>query len=423
MTRTIIFDATRLVTRLERSAPTGVDRVCLAYAEWLLAKNDIILVPVRSRSGRLVALKPDWFARQVAEMRVRWSDHDRPREIELEAALWRSLREPRETRNAVRSPPPRAEPKVSKTKKLRLLPRIMNSRPLPAQPNAIYLNVGHTGLEQPDILSAMRDAGHQVIVLLHDLIPITHPEYCRPGDDLRHHQRVETVLRYATAVIVNSAYTGHEFTKHALARDVQPPPIHVAHLGLDPVFAPQIRTARNDAPYFLHIGTIEARKNLAFLLALWRRLDEALGHETPQLVLVGRFGWENEAVLDHLERTPGFDTLVHQVSGLADAALANLIANARAVLAPSSVEGFDLPAVEARVMGTHLIASDIEAHREVAPDAVLVDPLDGPAWIAAIIDALKSPSNQPVSTGFTWAQHFLVIERLLSSDFDHRANA
>jgi hypothetical protein len=26
-------------------------------------------------------------------------------------------------------------------------------------------------------------------------------------------------------------------------------------------------------PYFVHVGTIEARKNLAFLLTVWRRLQ------------------------------------------------------------------------------------------------------------------------------------------------------
>ena len=40
----ILYDASRLMSRAERSAPTGVDRVCLAYAEWLLARPDVLVL-------------------------------------------------------------------------------------------------------------------------------------------------------------------------------------------------------------------------------------------------------------------------------------------------------------------------------------------------------------------------------------------
>ena len=48
----ILYDASRLMSRADRSSPTGVDRVCLAYAEWLLARPDVLVLPegtVRSR--------------------------------------------------------------------------------------------------------------------------------------------------------------------------------------------------------------------------------------------------------------------------------------------------------------------------------------------------------------------------------------
>ena len=86
-------------------------------------------------------------------------------------------------------------------------------------------------------------------------------------------------------------------------------------------------------PYFVHVGTIEARKNLALLLTLWRRLEERLGERTPSLVLVGRYGWENEAVLDHLQRSPNLRGIVHQAANLSDEVLARLMRGARAVLA------------------------------------------------------------------------------------------
>ncbi len=177
------------------------------------------------------------------------------------------------------------------------------------------------------------------------------------------------------------------------------------------------RTAVTAArPYFLHVGTIEARKNLAFLLTVWRRLQETMGAETPRLVLVGRYGWENEAVLDHLQRSPNLRGLVHQAENLPDCALSALMRGARAMVAPSSVEGFDLPAVEASAMGVPLIASDIAAHRELVPHARLIDPLDGLGWLSALEDWTRNPPVAPPYSAPDWARHFNVVQdRVLSS--------
>ncbi len=237
------------------------------------------------------------------------------------------------------------------------------------------------------------------------LIPITHPEFCRPGDDEKHRARVLTTLHHASRVLVNSHYTASELAAFAKREGIAPPPIDAIHLGLEPTFLvpPAAPTPR---PYFVHIGTIEARKNLAFLLTIWRRLQERMGDTAPQLVLVGRYGWENEAVLDHLERSPALRGLVHQASDLPDSALATLMASARALVAPSSVEGFDLPAVEASALGVPLIASDIPAHRELVPDAQLIDPLDGLGWLDALEKATRHPPKAPPYIAPTWDRHF-----------------
>ena len=135
---------------------------------------------------------------------------------------------------------------------------------------------------------------------------------------------------------------------------------------------------------------------------------------TPSLVLVGRYGWENEAVLDHLQRSPNLRGVVHQASNLSDTTLAALMRGARAVLAPSSVEGFDLPAVEACAMGLSLIASDIPPHRELTPDAELIDPLDGLGWLAAVERAALSPAPEPaVYAAPSWEAHFDTVARAI----------
>lgn len=406
----ILFDASRLISRSERSSPTGVDRVCLAYAEWLIQRPDIRMVPVRSRHDRLVAVDPDWFRQNVRRLRSRWSgptasDNDGKR---LLAAL--SSDKPL-TESIISPPPDPTEADRNQGRRLRVWRQFVRSRPLSEVPSGrAYFNVGHTSLNTPDILSFLARSQVPSVVLLHDLIPITHPEFCRPGDGDRHRVRVVNALKYASRILVNSEYTAFELRRFAETERLPAPPIDVVHLGLEPGFT-VARKSGPPRPYFVHVGTIEARKNLAFLLTIWRRLQERMGEKTPRLVLVGRYGWENEAVIDHLERSPNLRGLVHQAAGLGDEALAELMSNAWAMLAPSSVEGFDLPAVEACALGVPLIASDIPAHRELVPDAELIDPLDGLGWLAALERAtLNRPSARAYSAP-TWSAHFAEVER------------
>ena len=411
----ILYDASRLMSRADRATPTGVDRVCLAYAEWLLSRPDVTAIPVRGRKGRLVAVEDGWFRRVVADLRDRWAGAgaagDADQENQLLAALTATTRPPV---SALSAPPAPAAPRPAD--KGRVLKQFFRSRHIaPLPPADLYLNVGHTTLHEPEALQALGVAGVRRVVLIHDLIPVTHPEYCRPGDAAKHHARVANTLRHADQVIVNSAYTRDELLAFAADEGLPSPPVHVAHLGVEPTFGvgQAIQAAR---PYFIHIGTIEARKNLALLLTVWRRLEEQMGEGAPSLVLVGRYGWENEAVLDHLERSPNLRGLVHQASDLSDAMLTRLMRGARAVLAPSSVEGFDLPAVEASAMGLALIASDIPPHRELTPDAELIDPLDGVGWLAAVERATSAPPVPPVFDPPTWAAHFRTVAAAIGLD-------
>jgi hypothetical protein len=71
-------------------------------------------------------------------------------------------------------------------------------------------------------------------------------------------------------------------------------------------------------PYFVALGTIEPRKNHLLLLNLWRQFAPASGPAAPRLVVVGRRGWENENVLDMLERCSAIDGLVRETGPLPD---------------------------------------------------------------------------------------------------------
>jgi glycosyltransferase involved in cell wall biosynthesis len=202
---------------------------------------------------------------------------------------------------------------------------------------------------------------------------------------------------HAHGIIANSEATAESLRRHLATREGAVIPIRVAHLGTGLTLsrhdaAPDVDNA--ERPYFVCIGTIEPRKNHLLLLNLWRRMAETLPPDlVPRLILVGRRGWENENILDMLDRCPALRGVVEERGRLPDRALSRLLVHARALLMPSFAEGFGLPVAEALAAGVPVIASDIPAHREAGgavPD--YLDPLDGPAWLTAIRDYADMPS-------------------------------
>lgn len=405
---TVLFDATRLFLRGGSAAPTGIDRVTLAYGRWLVARSDVQIIPIWSLGGWPATLAPGRLHRLLRPATSETvGDDDWPR-------LAKALAAPAAGGDTLRA---RARNLPAATALGRYVGAGMDAlghwRPRPAPDGAVYMNVSHFGLEQPGLLRRMEARGAKSVVMIHDLIPITHPEFCGPGAERWHRTRLRATLAHASLIIANSNTTARDLEDFARDETLPLPAVCVAPLGLEPEFLAPRADGLAVKPYFVCVGTIEPRKNLAFLLTLWRRLAERLGEACPRLVLVGRRGWENESVIDHLQRSPPIRRWVHEVDNLGDANLARLIAGATALLAPSFTEGFDLPAAEARALGTPVIASDIAVHRELALGATLIDPLDGSGWLAALEAALTSPAMRTPALRYTWERHFAVVAQAM----------
>ena len=172
-----------------------------------------------------------------------------------------------------------------------------------------------------------------------------------------------------------------------LDRAGRAPPVLAAPFGADLPAAAATGVPPIGRPYFVYVGTIEARKNHLLLLNLWRRLSRDLGDRAPVLVLVGQRGWEIENVVDMLDRCPALRDTVIEHNALSDAAMVPLLRGARALLLPSFAEGFGFPVIEALQLGVPALCSDIAALRETGgavPE--FLDPLDGPGWRQAILD-------------------------------------
>ncbi|MBO9669947.1 MAG: glycosyltransferase family 4 protein [Sphingobium sp.] len=290
-----------------------------------------------------------------------------------------------------------------------------------------YLNVGHTGLDRLGHAAWIQKTGVLPIYFVHDLIPLTHPEYCRPGEAEKHLRRMTALLAHGAGVIGNSRQTLRELALFAESRlKLDLPPDVVAPLGVGKVAWELDRTSRLPTPvrpYFVILGTIEGRKNHLLILNIWADLARRLGPECPQLVIVGKRGWESEQAVDMLERCEAIRGHIIEAPRCEDARLAAYIAHARALLFPSFVEGYGLPLVEALSLGTPVIASDLTVFRELAgeiPD--YLSPLDGLGW-TRLIEDYSNPESAARAAQLSrmegwktprWRDHFARVDQWLA---------
>ena len=131
--------------------------------------------------------------------------------------------------------------------------------------------------------------------------------------------------------------------------------------------------------YFLHVGTLQPRKNIAFLVTVFQRWAASQGDAEVVLALAGGRGW----LFD--ERSLAEMPQVRWLGYVDDDELSALYAGARALLFPALHEGFGFPALEALQAGLPVLASDRASLPEVVGKAgILLDPQDEAAWVAAL---------------------------------------
>lgn len=252
-----------------------------------------------------------------------------------------------------------------------------------------YVCASHSGLPaRPGALDRLDPSGRmRRLIYVHDLIPIDYPEYQRPGSDARLARLLDEAAARPARFLTNSADTARRLAAHARDRGwrvegIAPliprpdPPAPAPEAALGPAARAVLAAP---GPYFVALGTIEPRKNHLLLLHVWREL--AAEERAPRLVVIGRRGWENEMVVDMLERCAAIRPHVLELGDLRDAEAQALLARARALLLPSFAEGLGVPLMEAAALGTPAVASDLPALREVAaPGTAFLSPLDGPGW-------------------------------------------
>ncbi|MDO8269280.1 MAG: glycosyltransferase family 1 protein [Candidatus Levybacteria bacterium] len=211
------------------------------------------------------------------------------------------------------------------------------------------------------------------IITIHDLIidhyptgvssshalPVYYAKY------LAYKQITGRAVRNAKKIIVPSVATKEELAKHYKA-DIKK--IEVIYEGFDPLIK-GVKSGKKlvSKNYILYVGNAYPHKNLKSLVSAYLKLRVEVDID---LVCIGRQDFFYEKLERNFSR-------VHFLHNIDDSELFDYYTNAQLVVAPSLMEGFGLPVLEAMSLSCPVVCSDTKAFAEIGRDAVLYfDPED-----------------------------------------------
>jgi glycosyltransferase involved in cell wall biosynthesis len=272
------------------------------------------------------------------------------------------------------------------------------------KPDVFFSPDGYLSLSAPRSLPQ--------VPVFHDLAFVHYPQYIDAAHRWHYGRYFPRFAQRAAQILTVSGYTAQDLQD---TWSVAPERISVVHCGASQGFRPHteaeqtaVRTRFSQgAPYFLYVGAIQPRKNVASLLRAFDAFKAQTGLP-HRLLLTGRMAWKTQDVVD------AYAAMQHQeavsfTGFVTDAELAALYSAAVALTYVSNFEGFGLPILEAQYAETAVICSNTSSMPEVAgPAALLVSPAD----IGELANAMQLLATQPelrqqlIGAGRTHRQYF-----------------
>lgn len=256
-----------------------------------------------------------------------------------------------------------------------------------------------------------KEKGGAVLMVVYDLIPITHPQFC---DDFLAHvfqewidesrSRVDGYIAISKTVadsvkeyqqIMGVAlddkcyeyfYLGADFSDNRNSGDVRE----------------ELKKIFDERDTFISVSTIEPRKNHAYLLdafeKLWSRGVDV------NLLFIGRRGWKVDELMQKITMHPMKDKKLFYYDDIDDVELDYAYSRAKALLFASIVEGFGLPIIEGLVKGLPVMASDTRIHREVGGDNIRYFDLNNPDSLVEMIENFENSDNVNIDGWMSWRE-------------------
>lgn len=193
--------------------------------------------------------------------------------------------------------------------------------------------------------------------------------------------------RHAATIAVSSA------ARDAMGRYFTAP-WEIIPNGVDTnFFSPAPVKNGKQGPHLLWLGRIEPRNDLATVLAAMPRI--LARHPGAHLTVVGDGPWRARMEREAESLGPAV-----RFTGYANGDRPDYYRGADLYLCPTTRASFGITLLEAMACGTPLVATDLQAFRDVATDAraVFAPPADAAAWATAVTDLIEDPARRETMT-------------------------
>ncbi len=254
------------------------------------------------------------------------------------------------------------------------------------------------------------------VVVIQDLGFELFPHTFRRFQRKRMSWTTRLAVRRADLVITSSESTKRDLIS---CYGYRPERIRVVHLGYDNrAFEPSIVSTEGSsatlkkyglrAPFFLHVGVLQPRKNIVRLIEAFIKLMDENDLFDAQLAIVGKPGWKYKEIVQRAV-APNTKGRVILTGAVQSHELPILYKNSLALVMPSLYEGFGLPILEAMACGTPVTCSRGSSLSEIAGEAALFfDPYSVEEIANAIRNLWKEPSLRTnlIERGLQQVKHF-----------------
>ncbi len=228
------------------------------------------------------------------------------------------------------------------------------------------------------------------VVTIHDIISLLFPENIPFASRMFYSKWMPFSYRKAKRIITISHSTKADITR---VLKIPSEKISVVQLAVDAKFSREagseevkgvMKKFSIPGDYILHIGTLEPRKNLNFLLDVFAKALENTKNKNLNLVITGKKGWYYEDLFEKVNDLKLNDK-VFFTGYIDESDKPALYKGARIFAFPSLYEGFGLPPLEAMASGVPVISSNTSSMPEVIGEAgILLSPKDKTKWVNAI---------------------------------------
>jgi glycosyltransferase involved in cell wall biosynthesis len=237
-----------------------------------------------------------------------------------------------------------------------------------------------------------------VVVSVHDVSFLEHPEYFAWPRALQLRATVARTVRRAARVLTVSEFSRNSILK--VYGDLEEDKVVVVPNAAAPEFRPISRETATaavrerfgiPAPYILSVGDLQPRKNQIGLIKAFAAFAHAYPQFRHRLVFAGKPTWFADRVYAAANES-GVGDRIQFCGFVSDLDLLHLYNACELFAFPTFYEGFGLPTIEAMACGRAVVCSRTTALPEVVDGAaILFDPYSTDEMVRAIADLLLDP--------------------------------